>query len=259
MKKSIAGLALAAAVALPAAANAQAEQKCAPTAAHVCVTVLFTLSGDNTINAFIFNGSNSEGVNWQSSLSQFAIGALPTTGTWSLDGVHYNDWNPTTLTLDSNGATALASDGGWSFASGFSDLSMTTQAGADGPGGNGGVTTCDGPTGGGGTKFATCEGNGTAFGTQDDWLEISFLYSLGGLTQTTLDNLTWAFKVQAVEGLNGNSFECNDVSTNTDKYCQTDDISIPLEDSVPEPGTMSLLAIGLTGMAAAGRRRRKKS
>ncbi|HEY3933048.1 MAG TPA: PEP-CTERM sorting domain-containing protein [Gemmatimonadales bacterium] len=258
MKRSLAVLALATA-AIPATARAQAEEKCAPAAAHVCVTVLFTLSGGNTINAFIYNGSGGEGASWQSSLSQFAIGSLPTTGTWSLAGVHYNDWNSTTLTLDSDGSTALASDGGWSFSSGFADLSMTTEAGADGPGGNGGVVPCAGGPSGGGTKFMTCEGDGTAFGTQDDWLEISFVNSLGGLTQTTLDDLSWAFKVQDVQGLSGNSFECNEV-VGTDKFCSTDDISIPQGgDAVPEPATMSLLAFGMTGLAAVGRRRRRKT
>ena len=240
---------------------AQAQQElCAPSAIHLCVESKFTLTGTNTLNVFVFNGASAEGVNWQSVLTQLAIGGLPGGGTWSLAATYFNDWNGSALT--SNGATALASKGGWGFTSSFADLALTSEAGANGPGGSGGISTCDGPIGGGAVnkKYRTCEGDGTGFGAQDDWFEFSFLYSAGGLNSATLANLTWGFKAQGVEGdPDGHggfaSYECNTVST-SGKYCSPDNIDVPKEVT-PEPATMSMLAVGLAGMAAAAKRRRK--
>jgi hypothetical protein len=244
-----------ASVALLAPKPALAQQElCAPSAVHLCVESKFTLTGTNTLNVFVFNGASGEGVNWQSVVTQLAIGGLPTTGSWSLVGAYFNDWNGSALA--SNGATALASNGGWGFTSSFADLALTSEAGAAGPGGNGGISTCDGPFGGPpNIKYRTCEGGGTGFGTQDDWFEFSFRYSAGGLNSSTLDNLTWGFKAQAVEGFDGQSYECNTVST-SGKFCSPDNIDVPKEVT-PEPATMSMLAAGLVGMAAAAKRRRK--
>lgn len=234
---------------------AQAQQElCAPSAVHVCVTTKFTLTGSNTLNVFVFNGASGEGVNWQSVLTQLAIGGLPSAGSWSLAAAYFNDWNGSSLASD--GTSALASKGGWAFTSSFADLALTSEAGAAGPGGNGGISTCDGPVGGPpNIKYRTCEGGGSAFGAQDDWFEFSFLYSAGGLYSSTLDNVTWGFKTQAVEGFDGQSYECNTVST-SGKFCSPDNIDVPKEVT-PEPATMSMLAVGLAGMAAAAKRRRK--
>ena len=243
---------------VPAGLRAQ-QELCAPTADHVCVVAKFTLTGNNTLNVFLFNGASGEGVNWQSVLTKLGIGALPTAGTWSLAAAYFNDWNGTSLV--SNGATALTNKGGWTFDTSNPELGLTIRAGADGPGGNGGISTCDGPTGGSGTKYRTCEGDGTGFGPTDDWFEFSFQYSAGGLTQTTLNNLTWGFKTQSVEALHGQSFECNTTVTNptADKYCTSheggDGLDGPKEVA-PEPATMGLLAFGLVGLAMASRRRR---
>ena len=261
MKRSLMALAVPAGLMVTAPATGAAQlvqQVCAPSSVHVCVTAQFTISGGNTLNVFLFNGSGGQGTNWQSVLTEFGVGDLPTAGAWALGSVYFNDWNGTSLL--SNGATALAANGGWTFNTSIPSAGITLQAGANGPGGNGGISTCDGPTGGPpNLKRLTCEGGGTTFGGTDDWLKFSFTYSLGGLTQSTLDNLDWAYKVQAVEGLAGQSYECETLA-GTHKYCAPDtpDNGVPLETVTPEPGTMSMLAFGLAGMAAAARRRRKR-
>ena len=108
------------------------------------------------------------------------------------------------------------------------------------------------------TKYRTCEGGGNGFGATDDWFKFTFLYSGGGLGQSTLANLSWGFKTQSTDGFHGQSFECNSTVTNplADKYCvATDGFDLP-KDVVPEPAAMSLLAFGLVALVSVGRRRR---
>ena len=260
MKKYVGLALLAASVVAPQAASAQ-QELCSPNATdHVCVTAKFVLSGSNTINVFVFNGSSGEGVNWQSVLTQFAIGGVPSVGSWSLAADYFNDYNGTTLVSD--GSVALASNGGWGAPTpAFSDLGFTITTGAAGPGGSGGISTCDGPASTvNNPVWRTCEGDGSGFGATDDWFKFSFLYSAGGLNQSTLDNLSWGFKVQSVEGLAGQSFECNSTVTDpaADKYCTLQTGGVPEETPVPEPATMSLMAFGLVGIAAAAKRRRSR-
>jgi hypothetical protein len=253
MKRLVAGYALCA-LAVPAIASAQ-QELCAPGAGGVCVAAKFTLTGSNMINAYLFNGANGQGA-FQSILTQFAIGGLPTAGTWSLFSDSFNDWDGSSLVSD--GSNTLPSKGGWSAPTpAFSDLGFVFEAGAKGPGGNGGLSTCAGPTAGPSPKYRTCEGDG-AFGTTDDWFKFNFLYSSGGLSQSTLANLSWGFKTQSADGFHGQSFECNSTVTNplADKYCvASDDVSLP-KDVVPEPATMGLLALGLVGLVSTKRKRR---
>ena len=65
MKRLIATYALCA-LAVPAIASAQ-QELCAPGAGGVCVAAKFTLTGTNTINVFLFNGANRQGVTFNPS------------------------------------------------------------------------------------------------------------------------------------------------------------------------------------------------
>jgi hypothetical protein len=246
-----------AALLAPQLARAQ-QTLCVPDTEGYCVEAMFTLSSDNTINAFVFNGPGSNGA-VQSVLTQFALGGLPAAGTWSLASTRFNDWNGTSVVTD--GSNALPSNGGWQGpVAAFADLGMAFQTGASGPGGNGGISTCAGPVGGSGTKYRTCDGAGASFGAQDDWFEFSFAYSAGGLSQATLDNLTWGFKAQSAIPIPGPhtpflGYECSTVST-SDKFCLLETVGAP-KDVVPEPATMTLMALAVAGMAAANLRRKR--
>ena len=256
--KRIAGLALGlAALAAPTSARADGTI-CAPTSVHLCVAAKFQLNGANGLDVYLFNGATAGSTNWQSIITGFGVYNLGSFGgTWALSGVVFNDWNGV--------STTNSSIAGWSFATGggLNSLGVTLNAGAA-SGGSSGISTCDGPTSNGGnTRWLTCEG-GPTFGANADWLKFSFTHSGGTAlnTGTPLTQLQWGFKAQAVEGFNGQSYEC--VSSVTDaKYCAPPVDNPPgggtgEDDVVPEPATMTLMAVGLAGMAAANRKRRKQ-
>ena len=244
-KQFMAGVAAIAAMsALPSSARADFNDTMCINSADVCVKAAFVLSGTNSIEVYLFNGVGVDAAGSESVLTGFGID-LPSAvaGTWSLGGVSYVNNGVATNVL-----------GGWSFQTGggLNSIGMSLDAGA-GAGGSSGISTCDGPTGGG-TKYRTCEGNGT-FSGANDWVKFTFNKTGAAMTQAQINALNWGYKVQAVEGIGGGSLECSS-NASLAKYCGDDVPGTSTEIVTPEPATMTLIATGLAGMAAA--RRRKK-
>jgi hypothetical protein len=247
MKKVI-GLAVASVTLLaPVAARAQVvENMCGSSGTHlVCTRAKFQLSGGN-LQVLLFNGVGTASTIMSSVQGVGVFNLDSYGGSWGLGGVSY---------VDGGVASDVSSD--WSFVTGFPGLHVTFNAGADASG-NGGLTTCAGPTGGSGTDYETCAGEASpSFSGTEDWVLFTFTHTGGtALNAAALTALQWGWKAQRV-GTDSKSLECDSAPGNVDS-CTADQGGGTLEDTpTPEPATMGLMAFGLAGMAAAARRRRK--
>lgn len=219
----------------------------------VCVMAQFELTnGGTTLEMYLFNGSTAASSATASRLMAVMIN-LPGT----LD--YGNGFTATYYSYDgvSQTSVATAMTVGYGL-TGDADQTWIDLAaqGANGGGGNS-ITTCAGPYTPG-TLYQTCDNSGTAFG--NTWDYILLTWDLNGvMLESDLALIEWGFRAQSIAP-DGASLKCQSVTglwNGDSKVCDITDIPDGPQETVPEPATMTLLATGLLGMAAARRKRNK--
>lgn len=251
--KKILGMALAGILAAAPGASAQQVLCGTVTEGFVCVLAEFTLTNSNTtLNMFAFNGITPETQNVASSITGVVVN-LPS---------QFVGTPPNSVTVGFRNGMDPVSDvsSNWAFQTQIlQGTTLTADVGSQSVG-NQGFTTCGGPASGGGasTRWATCDRPTLgAFGTGWDYMVFSWTFN-SQIDPGLLNGIGWGFRGQSI-GPNGGSIKCitDDFATggNQNVLCDVDNFGDPSE-IVPEPATMTLLATGLVGLAAARRRRK---
>lgn len=270
--RKFAGLALGfAALAAPTSAHAVDPTKTigwCSSVANVCATAKFTLTGGNNLEMLVYNGwaGTTYTGGTASYINDIVIYGLPFAGVYTEGSAQFFDFNSgtNTQTVTSEGAGAWGS-WTWSGTGGFSPNPGGNPFGIGGDHGYVGIATCAGPVDAA-KKTQTCNPSGTGpqFDANEDYARFLFTFA-SPITAPQFAGLQWGAHVQAIGGT-GQSIKCYSGANmnSAEQNCPGIVTENPPgggtgeDDVVPEPATMTLMAVGLAGMAVANRKRRKQ-
>lgn len=230
--------AVAAALAVPAAAQADVPTHCAPSdPAGVFACASFAVSFDPVTGVITVKVQNNDvwaadaGINplghWYG-ISGFGIQSPAITGA---------SWGGAPTTEGAAAAFGTNPGDSWDFTTNVDGF--TVEAGGDATGINGSIFGCNGTAGGKG--FTTCDG-----AVNSGWVVFTF-----NTTMTEWDASSAMIAMRAQGG--AWSYRCADEAVPNGELCT------PPTNTVPEPMSVLLMATGLLGVGGIGLRRRRRN